>query len=98
MNPLSAKCSQHLGASSSASVLRVSVRLVWACVFKIVLRFRFGCFRFSLGFLLRFTSACVVIISVELGWLGGVCLVSIQSCCSVSLVLVFFREVLGSMG
>ena len=35
----------------------------------------------ALGFLLRFTSACVVIISVELGWLGGVCLVSIQSCC-----------------
>ena len=39
---------------------KVSVRLVWACVFKIVLRFRFGCLGFSLGFLLRFPSACVI--------------------------------------
>jgi hypothetical protein len=33
------------------------------------------------------------------GWLGGVCLVSIQSCCSVNLVLVwcFFRVVMGSI-
>ena len=51
-----------------------SVRLVWACVLLIVLRFRFGCFRFPLGFLLRFTSACAIVLIW--GWLG-VCLVSV---------------------
>ena len=39
---------------------RLSARLVWACVFFIVLQFRFGCFRFSSGFLLKLTSACVI--------------------------------------
>ena len=53
---------------------RFSVRLVWACVFLIVLRFRFGCFRFPLGFPLRFTLACAIVLIW--GWLG-VCLVSI---------------------
>ena len=78
-----------------------SVRLVWACVLSTVLRFRFGCFRFPLGFLLRFllrfTSACAIVLIW--GWLG-VCLVSIQSCCSVSLVpaCFFFPVVIGSMG
>ena len=51
--------------------VRFSVRLVWAGVcFLIVLRFRFGCSRFPLGF----TSACAIVLIW--GWLG-VCLVSI---------------------
>ena len=54
--------------------LRFSVRLVWACVFLIVLRFIFGCFRFPLGFLLKFISACAIVLIW--GWLG-VCLVSV---------------------
>ena len=38
------------------------------------LRFRFGCFGFPSGFLLRFTSACAIVLIW--GWLG-VCLVSV---------------------
>ena len=52
---------------------RFPVRLVWAYVF-FALRFRFGCFRFPSGFLLRFTSACAIVLIW--GWLG-VCLVSV---------------------
>ena len=54
--------------------------------FLIFLQFRFGCLGFSVSFKVYFGLCYVVLIW---GWLG-VCLVSIQSCCSVSLVLAFF--------